>query len=82
MKTNHPSEPHVSAGRDTRASHTATTRSGPSASPTLTTNSDRQVHFTPPFAFEVEEFHSQIPEENGRHQQGVPQTLEFPSTRN
>ena len=82
MKTAHLSKSHVSAGRGTKVNATATTRPGPSASPTLTANSDRPVRFTPPFAFEVEEFHSQIPEENWRHRPGVPQTLDFPSIRN
>jgi 3',5'-cyclic AMP phosphodiesterase CpdA len=36
---------------------------------------------TPPLPFEVEEFHTQIPEENWRYRPGVPQTLDFPSTR-
>jgi len=34
---------------------------------------------TPPLPFEVEEFHSQIPEENWRHRPGVLQTLDLPS---
>jgi 3',5'-cyclic AMP phosphodiesterase CpdA len=35
----------------------------------------------PPMPFEVEEFHTQIPEENWRYRLGVPQTLDFPSAR-
>jgi hypothetical protein len=81
MKTTHMSEPHVSAGWATRANATATTRPGPSASPTLTTNSDSEIRFTLPFAFEAEEFHSQIPEENWRHRPGLPQTLNLPANR-
>ncbi|HTW91124.1 MAG TPA: hypothetical protein VMH22_05390 [bacterium] len=33
---------------------------------------------SPPFAFEVEEFHSQIPDDDWRHRHGVPQILDFP----
>lgn len=38
-----------------------------------------QPRVTPPFAFEAEEFGSQIPDENWRHRLGVPQLLEFPA---
>jgi hypothetical protein len=81
IKTTHLSDQHVSVGWGTKAIATATTRPGTCASPTLTADSDRQIRFTPPFAFEVEEFDSQIPEENWRYRQGVPQTLDFPSIR-
>ena len=37
---------------------------------------------TPPFAFESEEFSLQFPDEDWRLQHGLPQTLDFPSTRN
>ena len=79
MKTTHLARPRVSAGLGAKAVATATTRSGTQTSPTLTANSDRQVRFTPPLAFEVEEFHSRIPDDDWRHQHGVPQTLIFPS---
>jgi 3',5'-cyclic AMP phosphodiesterase CpdA len=36
---------------------------------------------TPPFAFEAEEFGSQIPDENWRRRLGVPQVLDFPPLR-
>lgn len=78
MKTTHLSDSHVSAGRDTRAMVSKTAHPVTHASPSLTIDGDRQVRFTPPFAFEVEEFDSQIPEENWRHRLGVPQTLDFP----
>lgn|GEM_PF-3204367 len=39
----------------------------------------RLPRVTPPLPFEVEEFHSEIPEENWRHRPGVSQTLDLPS---
>lgn len=43
------------------------------------TGVDTLPRVTPPMPFEIEEFHSQIPEENWRHRLGVPQTLDLPS---
>jgi hypothetical protein len=82
MKTTHLSDPRVSASWGTKPTVTATTRPGTDARSTLMANSERQIRFTPPFAFEVEQFHSQIPEENWRHRPGLPETLDFPPTRN
>jgi len=81
MKTTDLSNPRVSAGRDAKAIATAAALHGICTSPTSTAGSELRIRFTPPFAFEVEEFDSQIPEENWRYRQGLPQTLDFPSIR-
>jgi hypothetical protein len=64
----------VSGGSDTQATAAAQIYSGVATSRT-------QPRVTPPLPFEVEEFDSQIPEENWRYRQGMPETLDFPSVR-
>ena len=59
----------------TQAAGAAETRSGAASGKAL-------PRVRPPFAFEVEEFHSQIPDDDWRHWHGVPQTLDFPSIGN
>jgi Icc protein len=61
----------VTGGWGTQTIATAKTRLGVLADARL-----RRV--TPPFAFEAEEFGSQLPDENWRHRLGVPQVLDFP----
>ena len=64
----------VSGGSDVQATAAAQIYSG-------VTTSRTQPRVTPPLPFEVEEFDSQIPEENWRYRQGMPETLDFPSVR-
>jgi hypothetical protein len=45
------------------------------------TDGDCRPRVTPPLAFEAEEFHSQIPDDDWRLRHGVPQTLDFPAFR-
>lgn len=72
MNTAHLSHFQTSDGPDARTGTAAGIRSG-------TAGADTLPRVTPPMPFEVEEFHSQIPEENWRHRPGVPQTLDLPS---
>ena len=72
MSIAHLSDLRVPGGSDRQFTAAAETRSGVATGRTL-------PRVTPPLPFEVEEFHSQIPEENWRHCPGVPQTLDFPS---
>lgn len=74
MNTAHLSHFRTSDGPDALTGTTTGIRSGALGADTL-------PRVTPPMPFEVEEFHTQIPEENWRHRLGVPQTLGFPSAR-
>ena len=74
MKIACPSNLQVSGGSGTQATETAENDSGVAIG-------SRLPRVMPPLPFEVEEFHSQIPEENWRHRPGLPQTLDFPSIR-
>ena len=74
MKIMYLSDLHVSGCCGTNAIAAAKARPGVASGTSL-------PRITPPFAFEVEEFHSRLPEENWRHRLGVPQELDFPSTR-
>jgi hypothetical protein len=75
MNTAHLFDLRISGGSDTQATAAAETCSGAASGGV-------RPRVMPPLPFEVEEFHSQIPEENWRHRPGVPQTLDFPSIRN
>ncbi len=75
------SGPHISANTDAESVVDAATRAGTVTWLTRFAGNDSRVRVTPPLAFEVEEFDSQIPEENWRHRQGMPQTLDFPLPR-
>jgi hypothetical protein len=75
MNTAHLSDLRIPGGSDTQATAAAGTCSG-------AVTGGVRPRVTPPMPFEVEEFHSQISEENWRYRPGMPQTLDFPSTRN
>ena len=80
MSIVHLSDMLFSNGRGLKAVATAASRPTTCANLTATASSDRHIRVTPPLAFEVEEFDSQIPEENWRHRHGVSQTFDLPST--
>jgi hypothetical protein len=75
MSVTHLAERRVSGGSDTQAVSAAEVRPGAATG-------GARPRVTPPFAFEAEEFNPQFPDEDWRLHHGLPQTLDFPSTRN
>jgi hypothetical protein len=75
MSIAHLSDRQASGGPDTQTAAAVEARSEAATGRT-------RPRVTPPFAFEAEEFNSEFPDEDWRLTLGLPQTLDFPSTRN
>jgi hypothetical protein len=70
--------PHVSADRDAEPIVGVAVHAGIVTGLTRLASNGSQVRVTPPFAFEVEEFDSRLPDDDWRHRHGLPQTLDLP----